>query len=150
MGRLLNSNGLYTFKNVKRWSRKLSIFLLDKVFIPINVGNSHWVLLVAYIKLKKIKYYDSMGRDGKVYVDAVMRWLQDIALHQYKFYIDVDHWSLDVEDHCPRQLNGYDCGVFTIVCVDHLAAGLDLNYSQSQMLAYRIKIGNDLIKGFIN
>ena len=72
MARLLDSNGLYTFDNVKKWTQKLSILLLDKVFIPINVGNSHSVLLVAYIKLKKIKYYDSMGGDGKVYVDAAV------------------------------------------------------------------------------
>ena len=34
----------YTYRNVRRWTRKFDIFRKDIVFVPINVSDSHWVL----------------------------------------------------------------------------------------------------------
>jgi sentrin-specific protease 1 len=43
---------------VYRWS-KLPIKNFNKIVIPVNLGNSHWVLCTIWIAEKKIEYYDS-------------------------------------------------------------------------------------------
>lgn len=50
---------------------------MDKLFIPINIGGNHWVLVVAYMQTKRIIFLDSLGRKGKKYMLAVMRYIID-------------------------------------------------------------------------
>jgi Ulp1 family protease len=82
----------YTYKNVKRWTKKFDIFSKEKVFFPVNISNTHWygapsvvlysvlfafrskffnsvdicdrTMMVAFMQKKKIVYYDSMGGSG--------------------------------------------------------------------------------------
>lgn len=59
---------------------KSSLFDMNKLFVPINQGNVHWVLVVVDIKgqggaetsIDKIviAFYDSYGREGAVYVQV--------------------------------------------------------------------------------
>jgi Ulp1 family protease len=51
---------------VKRWTKraKVNLFEMDRVLIPINKGNYHWILAVINVADKRIEYYDSMGREG--------------------------------------------------------------------------------------
>ena len=56
----------YTFDNVKNWkcfSEKTPL-QMSKVYIPVNLGNQHWVLVVIDNQSKTITYYDSKMRDG--------------------------------------------------------------------------------------
>ena len=69
----LLQNGKYTYPNVKRWSKKFDVFAKDKIFIPVNISNSHWTLLVVYVQRKEIHYYDSMSGSGKTYTKAAMK-----------------------------------------------------------------------------
>ena len=69
----LLQNGKYTYANVKRWSKKFDVFSKDKIFIPVNINNSHWTLLVVYIQKKEIHYYDSMSGSGRTYTNAAMK-----------------------------------------------------------------------------
>ena len=59
----------YSYNAVDRWARKIDstkgdVFGLDKLVIPVNVAKNHWALAVAYIKDKKLRYFDSMGGRG--------------------------------------------------------------------------------------
>ena len=45
---------------VKRMTRKVNIFSKSLIFIPTNIDNCHWTLIVVYIEEKKIVYYDSL------------------------------------------------------------------------------------------
>ena len=86
----------YNYKAVKRWSRKVpngNIFELDKLLIPINRLNVHWVLVVVDIQQFTIKFYDSYTeynnddhglddndpykRPDKKYLDLVEKYLCD-------------------------------------------------------------------------
>ena len=74
----------YSYKAVKRWTRKFNntkgnIFGLDKVFIPVNIGSTHWCLTVAFIRGKRLQYYDSMGGSGRKYLEALKQYLKDEA-----------------------------------------------------------------------
>jgi Ulp1 protease family, C-terminal catalytic domain len=85
------------------------IFALDKVFFPINVGRSHWVCAVAYMQLKRIQFFDSLGADGMEYMEHLFRYLQDEHLDKKKGPLpDADEWKLIPCDpsETPQQLNG--------------------------------------------
>lgn len=56
---------------MKRWHRKDSLHLLDKIVVPINVNNIHWVLAVLDAVRKEIRFYDSFQLSGKTYCQSV-------------------------------------------------------------------------------
>jgi len=62
----------YLFERVKRWTKNIDIFTLEKIFIPINITNTHWTLVFIDIVLKTIIYYDSYRHDGP-YADAAIQ-----------------------------------------------------------------------------
>ncbi len=61
----VNCCGTYSFKNVEDWIDNLiNDTNLAKLFIPINIDNEHWVLIVVDIFQRSIHYYD--GRIGQI------------------------------------------------------------------------------------
>jgi Ulp1 family protease len=56
------------------------IFVMDKVFFPINVGRMHWICVVAFMQEKRMQICDSGphgGGGGNEHLQAMMRCLQD-------------------------------------------------------------------------
>jgi sentrin-specific protease 1 len=77
----LYENENYTFKNVARWTKNLDIFRQKKVFIPINLEKSHWVLVVIDITIKTIFFYDGYKGDGdKTYYAPFLSLTQQVLL----------------------------------------------------------------------
>ncbi len=149
--KLLDENG-YSYKNVKRWSKKApggNLFELDKIIAPVNLGSSHWTCLVAYVQKKKIVYCDSMNGDGSRYTEGMLRYLEDeYNAKGYTFGFDRDEWELNSRNlDYPQQRNGYDCGVFATTCADFAASNLPFNFSQDDIAENRrricLKILND-------
>ena len=141
---------MYDYKNVKRWSKqvhKKDIFSLSKIFFPVNQGNQHWTLLVAFMKEKRIQFYDSMGGSGKEYLNAIYRYLQDEHLDKKKCELPGD-WELRTCDgSTPRQLNGYDCGVFTCMFADFLSTGSPFVFGQDHVTHCRERIALAILNG---
>ena len=107
----------YNYDNVRRWTKKFNTFSKDKIFIPINIDNVHWTLIVVYIQLKRIHYYDSMSGSGMDRLNIILQWLKDESIEKYdnQYIIDDDEWQLiDREDNVPQQSNRYDDGIFLI------------------------------------
>ncbi|KYO44117.1 sentrin-specific protease 1 isoform B [Alligator mississippiensis] len=48
------------YQAVKRWTKKVDIFSVDILLVPIHLG-VHWCLAVVDFRKKTITYYDSMG-----------------------------------------------------------------------------------------
>jgi Ulp1 family protease len=77
------------------------IFNLNKVFVPINIDNCHWICGVIYVQKKRIQLYDSLFisssedlQQGE-YLKALFRYLRDD--HQDKKGTplpDQDEWEL--------------------------------------------------------
>ena len=144
-----NETGGYCYDNVKRWTKKAgidNIMELERIFFPVNVNNTHWTLAVVYISEKKVLYYDSMGGRGQRYVEGLLRWVVDEASTKHKIVVNKSEWSLE-RGVCPQQQNGYDCGVFTVVCADFLADDLPLTYEQKNMSMFRHKVGSFILRG---
>lgn len=122
MTKLLNegsSNDKYEYKNVKRWSKNVpgnDIFKLGKIFVPINVGKSHWVCALIDMIKKKIYMYDSKGSSGMDYLRHLFRYLQDEyeAKNDGATLPDINEWEIvgrpSVE--IPEQLNGEPLSCF--------------------------------------
>ena len=140
MQKLLQLGGAneYCYAGVKRWSKKFDTFQMDKIFVPINISNTHWTLLIFYVQKKEIHYLDSMGGAGLKFLEAMRRWIVDEAAHKKSLTIDGGEYKLvSQQPHVPQQNNGYDCGVFSVVNADFAAEDLPLSYSQANMSHFR-------------
>jgi hypothetical protein len=71
----LLEGGTYTFPNVQGWSKKFDISQLRRVFVPINIANWHWTMLVVNYPEKEIVYYDSLRLEGSQYLEAMLQYL---------------------------------------------------------------------------
>ena len=115
------------------------IFSLDKVFFPINIHGLHWALAVAFMQSKKIMYYDSQSGPGKLYLEALRRYIGDEARAKKRPFSETE-WKL-LDASVPQQRNGYDCGVFTCMFADLVLDDIDVsNLDQSMMQDFRRKI----------
>ncbi len=148
--KLLFAEKRYNYKNVERWHKGLNLTAWEKILIPVNVGTNHWTLAVVFLALKKICYYDSMGKGGKEIIVALLQWLED--KHRSTDSITMfnkNDWILVPGDKtcCPQQTNGVDCGIFSMLCADCLAENSPLEYSQKHMPFFRVKIACDILSG---
>jgi sentrin-specific protease 1 len=64
----LLEGGTYDYSLVRRWTKECNIFDLDKIFVPINRDNSHWALVVVFMMIKEIHYYD-----------RYVMWVKDVS-----------------------------------------------------------------------
>ena len=120
------------YHRVRSWGRKVdsgNIFNLKKIFLPVNVDGCHWSLIVVYIIENKIVYYDSLNKDGSVYLEAAMDYLRKESQQINQDDINENEWSLHRDTNIPQQRNSDDCGVCLCINADRLSQGLPLNYS---------------------
>ena len=55
--------GRFSHARVRRWTNQVDVFDFDKVIIPCNLNNSHWVTAVVDNEKKRIEILDSL--DGE-------------------------------------------------------------------------------------
>ena len=122
----------------------LNLFLFDKVFIPINIMNSHWFLIVLVMDAKEVRIIDSVGGDKSKYFENICAWLRDEGLKVNVSVDRYDGWRLVIVAG-PVQENGTDCGVFTIVAAEMYMLDIPLVYDQPMMPALRARIAHELI-----
>jgi hypothetical protein len=141
----VNDRPQFCYKNVQRWIKKDVLRTLDRLFVPININNTHWVCLVVYVQQKRLRFMDSMGTAGTYYTTAMLRYLK---LHlELESIVD---WTVDEQDGTlPRQEDGYSCGVFIIRYLDRIASDLPVQFDHSvkDMLEYRKNIAHSIVRG---
>ena len=151
MEKMFNSAQKYNYENVMRWSKSFNVFEKDKVFIPINRNNNHWILIVIFIQQQKIIYYDSIAdiNKAKLYLYLTARWLIDEAkIKNHK--IEINDWKLiNAGKNIPQQNNGYDCGMYVLLYSDYIADNLPLSYGEEEVRESRNKIAQFIINNKI-
>ncbi|KAG7356284.1 Ulp1 protease family protein [Nitzschia inconspicua] len=145
-------DGQYEYRNVKRWSKKVpgkDIFALDKIIFPVNMGNMHWICVVAFMTEKRIQVYDSMGSSGQTYLNAIFQYLKDEHMDKKKKPLpDEDQWQLiGTTRDTPQQRNGFDCGVFTCMFADFLSKDTPLAFTQEHINQCRERIALSIMSG---
>ncbi|KAL6710199.1 hypothetical protein ACN47E_009145 [Coniothyrium glycines] len=104
-----------TVASVRRWAARFQLqgdqyLEADLLLYPI-CDRGHWRLLAVKPKERSIEYFDSLGFDGDQYVKKLKEYLKAELKDSYK----EDDWSVVQLQRSSRQINGSDCGVFTLL-----------------------------------
>ena len=132
------------YQSVRRWSRKKDIFACKKMFSPIHLGN-HWCLICVNFIEKTIKYYDSLGNKNTDCLNIIFDYLKQEYKNKKNETFDSSGWQIINSEDCPKQKNGYDCGVFTCVNAEYLSRDAKLDFVQDDMPKLRIRICYEIL-----
>ena len=148
----LRENGVYEYKKVKQWTKDIDIFSCNQIIIPININGNHWTLAVIDMVNKVIRYYDSMGDAGKIYLDALRLYIRDEWTHKKRTSPPawMNDWRLiEGSTSTPQQDNNNktDCGVFVLCTADLLGQGLSISFDHQDLrdCNFRARIGNSIL-----
>lgn len=148
---------------------------MDKIYVPINLGGSHWILGVIYVQFNKVTMYDSLYNGEKEHKKNLLRlgnyliqWIVDAVKVQETYnpndeFLQENKWIKEVYNGNIQQYNGYDCGVYVMMTADFLSDNLlteemESNFSVERLAGdffddsddldpFRVKIGYDLLRG---
>ncbi|CAA9964919.1 sentrin 17 [Pyrenophora teres f. maculata] len=115
----------YTTPDTTRWSGRVQLKgkqYLDAhlILYPICDGG-HWRLLAVYPKDRSIEYLDSLGLDGQKYINKLIEYLEK----ELGDLFVPSEWNKDTPQRSRQQMNGSDCGVFTLLNALALLRGDD-------------------------
>merc|ERR1739838_940994 len=119
------------YSMVRRWTRKVDIFSYDIIFVPVHL-DVHWCLAVINLKKKGVYFYDSMGSDKTDILKTLLSYLE----------------SENVKD-IPRQMNGSDCGMFTLKYSEYLSRNASITFTQEDMPYYRQRMVYEIVNNKI-
>ncbi|KAI4121986.1 MAG: hypothetical protein LQ338_006056 [Usnochroma carphineum] len=136
------------YDSVRRWATKAkfggkAILDMEKIFIPINKGNSHWVLAHVNPQTKTIEYFDSFHSSPGPVFENIKTWL---AAELKNAFVDSE-WTL-LERLGPKQYNASDCGVFCTTTAKMIVLGVDpMAFSAADMATQRRVMLAELLNG---
>jgi len=55
-GRTAEKEGIYCYEYVERWKGAENLFAYEKIIMPLNFRNVHWLLFVANVSERRIEY----------------------------------------------------------------------------------------------
>ena len=126
----------------------------SKIFVPVNIGNTHWTLAVVDVERREFRYYDSFGGGGQHYLSALREFLARYARRHRLHGLEVGRWSMVPHTSGPRQGNGSDCAVFTCMTAEYLARALPFDFGlttpeegRHSGLGFRVLMALGLLKG---
>jgi hypothetical protein len=90
-----------------------------------------------------------MSGNGDRYINYGLRWLADEIMDKKGIAIDINEWTrFQQEVHVPQQHNGYDCGMFVLMCARAIAYNQPFSsYHQRDVPRYRSMIGRHILQG---
>ncbi|CAO2654732.1 Nn.00g114650.m01.CDS01 [Neocucurbitaria sp. VM-36] len=102
-------------QSVERWASRFQLggsqYLdADLVLYPICDGG-HWRLLAVKPKDRVIEYLDSLGFSGQKYIAKLKEYLEK---ELGEAWVEEDWTTIELQ-RSSQQLNGSDCGVFTLL-----------------------------------
>uniref|UniRef100_A0A8C5WQ62 SUMO specific peptidase 1 n=1 Tax=Laticauda laticaudata TaxID=8630 RepID=A0A8C5WQ62_LATLA len=123
---------------VKRWTKKVDIFSVDILLVPIHLG-VHWCLAVTDFRKKTITYYDSMGGSNSEACKILLQYLKQESLDKKRKEFDANGWMLLCKrsQEIPQQMNGSDCGMFACKYADCITKDKPINFTQQLMPYFR-------------
>ncbi|KAI8942472.1 hypothetical protein NX059_000539 [Plenodomus lindquistii] len=136
-------------ESVRRWASRFQLAgaqYLDAelIFYPI-CDAGHWRLIAVKPKARSIEYLDSLGFNGKPYTDKLLEYLK----MELKDDFVAEEWTVSQTQRSSRQMNGSDCGVFTLLNALALMRGEDADrvIACDGMEDARLRIATTLMAG---
>jgi len=147
ISKLMGTDGeTSSYDAVRRWTKNINLFAMRLVLAPVCIGNKHWCLIAVDMEQKTVRYYDSMGGPGLVYLRALLRYLGDEHQDKKGVPFDAAGWTMvPTTRDTPQQSNGYDCGVFASYCALYLANDVDPAFSQEDVPLLRRRMMMDIL-----
>ena len=145
-------HGIPDYALVSRWgaqSPHCNIFRLHRLLIPVNPAENHWSSVIVNFTDHTIRYYDSLHSPGMNHVQNVYQYLQAEHRRLNDGASLPDMWRLIPGDTTttPRQLNGFDCGVYTCIFFDLILQGIQLQVTPTDVAIYRTRVALSIING---
>ncbi|KAI4504185.1 hypothetical protein M0802_000656 [Mischocyttarus mexicanus] len=131
--------------SLKRWTRKVDIFVQDIIVVPIHLG-IHWCMSIIDFRDKSICYYDSMGSSNPKCLSALRQYLEEESMDKKKKSFDTSDWKLISVKNIPQQMNGSDCGVFSCIFAEYICANRKITFTQEDMPYFRNKMAYEILK----
>lgn len=128
------------YDNVRQWTQGCDIFSNDMLLIPVHLELhpiGHWCMAIVDLRVKEIKYLDSLGGRNDEGLKLVLRYLSQEMLEKKKRPLDSEEWHLVHDHNLPKQDNGFDCGIFALKYADFLAQDAEIKFSQADMPRFR-------------
>jgi hypothetical protein len=107
-----------------------------RIYLPLNINNLHWVLVVLDQSGSKIELCDSLSRgsgSGKIQLEitkAIRAFFFDTVMPPAAY----DDWKWDCP-LCTKQTDAFNCGVAILMFAVHLAARIPFLPSFSPLLS---------------
>jgi hypothetical protein len=155
--KLMGEDEIYSYDSLTRWTKDVDIFKLDKILIPINENQSHWIVVKVSMLQKSIELYDPMGQrqNPHVYLNNVFLFIKDEHLKRKGEVLpDASSWRLITlqNPELPTQPNGFDCGVFVSAFIYFAVAnisfrrGLNDRYVHDFAASLRFRFANSIFR----
>ncbi|XP_028645180.1 sentrin-specific protease 1 isoform X4 [Grammomys surdaster] len=126
------------YQAVKRWTKKVDVFSVDILLVPIHLG-VHWCLAVVDFRKKSVTYYDSMGGINNEACRILLQYLKQESVDKKRKEFDTNGWQLfsKKSQEIPQQMNGSDCGMFACKYADCITKDRPINFTQQHMPYFR-------------
>ncbi|WIA13881.1 hypothetical protein OEZ85_002453 [Tetradesmus obliquus] len=157
LNKLYKDEKKYNYKNVRRWTvpgrlknagqASDNVLDLDRIIVPVHEG-VHWTAIMADLANKRIVFFDSLNGHNPWAIDSLRRWLADEAKDKRGEAWDTASWEVACPEDIPRQANGCDCGVFSLLFCNRLGLGVPFDFAQADLLVNaRVRIACELMDG---
>ncbi|NXX82690.1 SENP1 protease, partial [Urocolius indicus] len=135
------------YQAVKRWTKKVDIFSVDLLLVPIHLG-LHWCLAVVDFRKKTITYYDSMGGINSEACRILLSFtLRNWSLEGLRLPLEITFEALvsfSLQE-IPQQMNGSDCGMFACKYADCITKDKPINFTQQHMPYFRKRMAWEIL-----
>lgn len=133
------------YKLVKRWTSGVDTLGKEKIFIPVNLGNTHWILVYVDVRRKRVLSLDSFNAPRYVVRRDVLNWIeQEHRAKRVPF--DRREWA-SLPKKAPTQTDGHSCGPFVCLFAAFLSNNRPLSFKQARVPAMRERIVWSILNG---
>ncbi|CAL2050736.1 unnamed protein product [Caenorhabditis brenneri] len=133
------------YSSVKRWTRKVDIFLFEMILVPVHLG-SHWCLAVIDMVERKIEFYDSLYDGNMAVLPALKKYIDEESVEKKKVHFDFADWEFYQVEDVPRQTNNSDCGVFVCQYAECASRRQAPCFTQENMPYFRKRMVYEIVK----
>lgn len=135
------------YVSCRTYTRKYNLFEKHLVLIPIHLGN-HWCMNIIDFRTKQFRYYDALLGTNKTCTDLLFDFLCQDAKDKNREF-DSNGWQFLFPKNIPRQMNGYDCGVFALMYADSESTNRTFNFNQNDIPKIRKKMSYEMLSGVL-
>jgi len=156
LSKLFQDTETFNYSNVTKWTNnvKIPILAMKEIFFPCNMHGNHWSLFVLNVQDSTVYLLDSLGggEGFRHLAESILKWMEEeVRQKSPDKHFSTHKWKIDLSltyrgQRIPQQSNSIDCGVFVLMYACFLGDGLPLSFTQDNMILFRHKILDDIIR----